>query len=137
MANFYSSNTPPERTTIFDVPLSHKTYEFYKKIYSLSSKISKRDRFGIYLKIENLLLEIIDLVITAALQNRNSKLPTLNSARIKIEIMKRMIRLTGELGIVDNGKYLELEKDLQEISKDTNNWIRNLLPRSSKKEIPQ
>jgi hypothetical protein len=88
------------------------------------------------LKIENLLLEIIDTVLTAAFQNKNSKLPTLNSARIKIEVMKRMIRLAGELNIVENANYLELEKDLQEISKDTNNWIRSLLPKTSKKETP-
>jgi len=64
----------------------------------MASKIPKRDRFGIYLKIENLLSEIMELTITAALQSKSAKLPTLNSARIKIEVMKRFIRLVGELG---------------------------------------
>lgn len=82
------------------------------------------------------MLEIIDLVITAALQSRNTKFPTLNSARIKIEVMKRLIRLAGELDIIKNEKYLELEKDLQEISKDTNNWMQSLLPKPASKEIP-
>jgi len=60
------------------------------------------------------------------LQSRGTKLPTLNSARIKIEVMKRLVRLTGDLAIIENKKYLELEKDLQEISKDTTNWIHSL-----------
>jgi hypothetical protein len=89
------------------------------------------------LKIENLLLEIIDLIITAALQSKDTKLPTLNSARIKIEVMKRLIRLTGDLNIIENKKYLELEKDLQEISKDTNNWMQSLIPKPANKEIPK
>jgi len=119
------------------VPLAHKPYEFYKKIYLFSSKIQKRDKFGIYLKIENLFLEIIDLIITAALQGRSEKLPTLNSARIKIEVMKRLIRLTGDLSIIENKKYLELESDLQEISKDTTNWIHSLAAKPASKEIPK
>ncbi|EKE11447.1 MAG: hypothetical protein ACD_15C00077G0005 [uncultured bacterium] len=107
---------PPDRIASFDVPLAHKIYKFYKKIY--------------------LLLEIIDLTVTSALQNKNAKLPTLNSARIKIEVMKRLIRLVGELGIIKNEKYLELESNLQEISKDTNNWMRSLISKSDGKEIP-
>lgn len=78
----------------------------------------------------------MDLTITAALQRKSAKLPTLNSARIKIEVMKRFIRLVGELDIIKNEKYLELEKDLQDISKDTNNWMQSLLPKSTNKEIP-
>ena len=119
------------------MPLAHKTYEFYKKIYLLSSKVPKRERFGLFLKMETLFLEIIDLVITGALQNKNTKLPTLNSARIKIEVMKRLVRLTGDLNIIENAKYLELEKDLQEISKDTTNWIHSLAPKPDNKEIPR
>ena len=87
--------------------------------------------------MENLFLEIIDLVITAALQSKDAKLPTLNSARIKIEVMKRLVRLTGDLDIIKNEKYLELESDLQEISKDTNNWMQSLLPKPAKEEIPR
>ena len=106
--------------------LIHKTCEFYKKIYALSSKLSKRDKLGIYSKIENICLETIQLVITASLESKPSKLPTLNSARIKIELLKKLIRTSNELDIISNDKYLELESDLQEISKMTNGWIKYL-----------
>ena len=104
----------------------HKICQFYKKIYLISPKIPKKDRFGIHLKIENICLEIIDLVITASLEVRNSKLPILNLARIKIEVLKRLIRIVYELDIIGNKKYLNLELDLREISKMTNGWIRYL-----------
>lgn len=104
----------------------HKVCEFYKKIYSVSPRIPKRDRFGIYLKIENICLEIIDLIITASLEIKINKLLILNSARIKIEVLKRLIRIAYELGIVENRKYIDFESDLQEISKMTNGWIRYL-----------
>lgn len=89
-------------------------------------KISKRDRFGIYLKLENTSLEITCLIIEAALQSKTDKLPTLNTARTKIEVLKRLIRMIHELNIIPANKYLELETDLQTISRMTNGWIKYL-----------
>ena len=92
----------------------------------MSSKLSKRDKLGIYSKIENICLETIQLVITASLESKTPKTATLNSARIKIELLKKLIRISNELDIIPNNKYIELESDLQEISKMTNGWIKYL-----------
>ena len=104
----------------------HKICEFYKKVYSLSFKIPKKDRLGIHSKIESFCLETICLIITAALETKIKKLPILNSARIKIEVLKRLIRVVYELNIIAKEKYIDLEYDLQEISKMINGWIKYL-----------
>ncbi|KKS34677.1 MAG: hypothetical protein UV22_C0008G0009 [Parcubacteria group bacterium GW2011_GWA2_42_35] len=65
-------------------------------------------------------------IITAALELRENKLVILNSARIKIEVLKRLIRITYELNVIESKKYINLESDLQEISKMTNGWIKYL-----------
>lgn len=104
----------------------HKLDEFYRTLYLLSSQIPKRDRFGIYSKIEKICLDVQELIISAALENRNDKFPFLNSARIKIEVLKRLIRTTYELKIIPDKKYILLEGQLQEISKMTNGWIKYL-----------
>ncbi len=88
--------------------------------------MSKKDKLGIYLKIENICLETVQLIIIASLESKTTKLPTLNTARVKIELLKRLIRISSELGIIPNSKYLETESDLQEISKMTNGWIKYL-----------
>jgi hypothetical protein len=110
-----------------EAPVVHKIYELYKKIYTISSQIPKKDRLGIYAKIENICLQIIDLIFTASLEIKNHKLNPLNSARVKIELLKRLIRISQELNIISSKKYIELEIDLQEISKMTNGWIKYLL----------
>ena len=92
----------------------------------ISPKIPKKDRFGIYLKIENICLEIISLIITSALESKNNKLPILNSTRIKIEVLKRLIRITQELNIIEKKKYIDLESDLQKISRMVAGWIKYL-----------
>lgn len=104
----------------------HKICELYQAIYLLSAKIPKKDRFGIWLKIENVCLEIINLTIAAALENKNNKMPLLNSARIRIETLKQLIRLTLKLNIIGQKQYLDLESCLQKISKMTNGWIKYL-----------
>jgi len=104
----------------------HKICEFYKKIYLLSQKIDKKNKFGIFAKIENLCLDIIILIIESALQIKNNKLQSLYSIRIKIETLKRLIRICNELKIIENKKYLEIEFDLQEISRMVNGWIKYL-----------
>ncbi|MCX6785646.1 MAG: four helix bundle protein [Candidatus Komeilibacteria bacterium] len=104
----------------------HKVYELYQAIYLLSAKIPKKDRFGIWLKIENVCLEIINLTIAAALENKNNKIPLLNSARIKIETLKQLFRLTLNLNVIGQKQYLNLEGYLQELSKMASGWIKYL-----------
>jgi len=111
----------------------HKIAELYKQIYWLSPKIPKKDKFGIWLKIENICLDILSLTISASLEYRINKLPILNSARIKIEILKRLIRICKELNVINDKIYVIIESDLQEISKMTNGWIKYLLKRNPSK----
>jgi len=92
----------------------------------LGSKIAKRDRFGIYIKIETACLDLMTLLITAFFEKKSSRLALLYNARIKIEVLKRLIRIMPELNIIQFEKYIELEFDLQEISKMTNGWIKYL-----------
>ena len=66
------------------------------------------------------------LLITAFFENKNSRMALLSTARIKIEVLKRIIRMMSELNIIKSEKYIELEIDLQEISKMTNGWIKYL-----------
>ncbi|MBU2564256.1 four helix bundle protein [Patescibacteria group bacterium] len=108
----------------------HKFCEFYKKIYLLSSKIPKKDRFGIWLKIENICLNIFDFLINASLELKINKPPILNSIRIKTETIKRLIRIAYELDIISRKTYIELESNLQESSKMINGWIKYLSKKS-------
>jgi len=60
------------------------------------------------------------------LKAKINKLPALNSARIKIEVLKRLLRIVYELKLIEIKKYIELESELREISKMTNGWIKYL-----------
>ena len=80
--------------------------------------------------MENICLDLMSLIIAASLEFRINKLPILNSARIKIETLKRLIRICKELNIIDDKNYIDIEFNLCEISKMTNGWIKYLLKKS-------
>ena len=100
----------------------HKLNEFYREIYVLGKRIPKRDKFGLYSRIENICLNILELVTTAMFETKTSKLSLLNNARIKIEVLKRLMRTANELKIIIDLHYINLEGRLQEISKMLNGW---------------
>ena len=106
------------------MPIVHKITKFYKDLYILGGKISKRDKFGIYLKVENISVDLITIAIDAALNQRDSKKPLLHKLRIKIETLKQLIRAMNELRIVEDRSYIILETQLQEISRMAAGWIK-------------
>jgi len=114
---------PPQNS---DISVLHKICELYKKIYLFSQKIDKKSKFGIFAKIENACLDAIISIIEARFEIKIYKLKPLKLARAKVEILKRLIRISWELKIIEDKKYIDSESDLIEISKEVNNWINSL-----------
>jgi len=69
-------------------------------------------------------LDCLCLSIEAALSAKNGKAPILKKIRLNLEILKRLIRITDELGAIDFQKYIFLQKQLEEISKMTSGWLK-------------
>jgi hypothetical protein len=108
--------------------LVHKFGIFHQTLYILASKLPKRDRFGIHLRIEDVCLHCLELTIIATFEEKTEKLKTLKNLRIRIELLKRLIRHEYELKIINNRDYLRIETQLQELSKMANGWIKYLQP---------
>ena len=100
----------------------HNIADLYKNIYKLNKKLSKQDRFGIGKKIEDTCLDCLNLAIEAALSTREAKIMILPKLRIEIETLKQLIRVQNELTIISNNIYLDLQSQLQEISKMATRW---------------
>ena len=117
-------NPPPRNQA--DIALVHSITALYKNVYIFGSKIPKRDKLGIQLKIESACLEMLRLSLDAALRGMEAKVPIVKELRIVIEVTKQLIRISHELNIVNQQKYIVLEGRLQEISKMTSGWINYL-----------
>ena len=92
-------------------------------MYQVNIQINKRDRFGIMLKIENNCLGLLESSIIASYLPKNEKISSLKILRVKIELLKQLVRLTKELNIINDKKYLDWSGRLIEISKMSNSWL--------------
>jgi len=126
--NQYYEPPPPDNTRFVLVPVVHKIQSLYKEVYRIGSKIPKRDLLGLHTRVESVIEEMLSLTIAAAFTPRISekKKFLLESARLKTEITKQLVRTEYELHIISETSYLSFQEYLQEISKMINGWIGSL-----------
>ena len=105
-----------------DIQIIHDISEFYSEIYKIGSQLSKHNKLGLHAKIESLCLVILELSIKSALSARDKKIDMIREIRIKTEVIKRLVRVSNSLKIIDDKKYIFLQGKLQEISKQATSW---------------
>jgi hypothetical protein len=66
----------------------------------------------------------MESVILASQLSKTEKLPILQKASIKLDVLKVLIRLCKDLKVLDNKKYLILESQIQEIGRMLGGWIK-------------
>ncbi len=123
MKNFTSNAPPPDR---FNIPLLHRIFEFYKITYQYIQLFPKKDKYALGQKIDNLILDTIELIFLAASLSRRKKGEVLQKASLKIDLLKILTRLSKEVKALDNKKYIQLQQELQEIGKMIGGWIRSI-----------
>lgn len=96
----------------------------YKLFYSYLVNFPKKDKYTLGQRCENALLDFLEATTTAGGLTKTEKVPVLQTASVKLDLAKILIRLCKDLKILDNKKYLELESSLQEIGKMLGGWIK-------------
>lgn len=65
----------------------------------------------------------MSIAVETAFKPRFKKKESLETLRLKIEVLKHLVRSEKELGILDAKTYLRIAEQLVEISKMTNGWL--------------
>ena len=84
----------------------------------------KGKRYTLGQKIDQILLEIIELIITAGYLAREQKLPVLKKIGIKLDVIKILLRLSNEIKCLDNNKYQQIISNVLEVGKMLGGWIK-------------
>ncbi len=71
-------------------------------------------------------INTLELLLEAGCASKNEKLNLIRKANVKFDTLKLIIRLLKDLDIIDNKKYLELQRQIQEIGKMIGGWQRSL-----------
>ena len=78
------------------------------------------------MKIDVLFLDIVELLFIASRLPKEQKLPYLNKASIKLDLLKFCPQIAWEIKAIDTKKYITLSEYLNEIGKMLGGWIKGL-----------
>lgn len=107
-----------------EIPIVIKLLVLYEITHKLIFKFPKHERYTLGEKLENSLLESMEIFTLANQSSRYEKEKVLLRANTKVELLKILFRLSLNCQIIDTKQYLEIESKLQEIGRMTQGWIK-------------
>lgn len=114
----------------FDIPIFRKTYDLYKAFHALRDGIPKQDRHTVWLRCENLVLDLVEGILRAGKAYGADKLPSLSEASIQLGILRVLIRLMKDVKTIDQKHYVSLEAHVDEVGRMLGGWIKSAKERS-------
>ncbi len=108
------------------LPVIQRLVSVYKLWLEFQSNIPKKLRRTLGEKIDSYFLDTIELLITASYLGKEQKLPYLQKAGNKLDILKFFLQIAWEIKALDNKKYILLSEHLNEIGKMVGGWTRGL-----------
>lgn len=112
-------STPPPSTTL---PIIQKLIVAYKLWHGYFVRLDKSHKYTIGLDIDNLFRETIKQLLSASFKNREQKLYRLTQASDTFDILKFMLHIIWEIGLLDNKKYIALSEPLNEVGRMLGGW---------------
>ncbi len=109
----------------FDIPIFKKVYDLYKTFYGCRAVIAKQDRYTIWQRCENIILDILEGILSASQTSKSEKLPILEKTSVKLNFLRVFLRLMKEMKTIDIKKYVTLEESVDEIGRMLGGWIRS------------
>lgn len=108
-----------------DIPIFKKAYDLTKKLYELRGTVPKHDRYALWQRCENLVLEILEGILLASQLRKTQKLEPLEKVSVKLNVLRVFLRLAKDLKIMDLKKYSLLEETVDEIGRMLGGWIKS------------
>src|SRR3990167_4230282 len=115
-------NPPPYRV----LPIIGRSVLIYKLWHEILDHISKKSRYTLGTKIDLLFIETLELLFIASYLSKQAKLPYLQKAVAKLDLLKFFLQISWEIKAMDTKKYISLSEKLDEIGKMLGGWIRGI-----------
>lgn len=108
-----------------DIPILRKVYELYKTFHGLRGVVPKADRFTLWQRAENLILDILEGILLASQLSKAQKVPHLEQVSMKLNVLRVFLRLTKDTKVLDMKKCLLLQEIVDEIGRMLGGWMKS------------
>ena len=109
----------------FDIPILKKTYDLYKTFHDYRKVVPKQDRFTVYERAEDTMLEVLESLLEAAHLDPSRKKEFLENASMRLNVLRFLVRMLKDVKSIDLKKYVHLEGMIDEIGRMLGGWIRS------------
>lgn len=116
------------------MPIIQRFISIYKLWDEFRDHFPKKSRYTLGAKIDSLFIEKIEFLYIAGSLPRGQKLPVLQKASGKLDLLKFFLQLAWELKLFDNKKYIILSDPLADIGRMIGGWIKNVEKETSATE---
>ncbi|MBI2012907.1 MAG: four helix bundle protein [Candidatus Colwellbacteria bacterium] len=99
----------------------------YKLWQEFLRHFPQTSRYTLGSKIDSLFLEITELLVTASYLHKDKKLPYIERAITKLDVLKFLLQVSWEIKSLDNKKYAILSEHLNEVGRMLGGWRGQLL----------
>ncbi len=86
----------------------------------------KDSRYTLGIKIDGLITETAELIFTASRLNKNLKIPYIQKAISKLDLLKFFLQISWEIKSLDNKKYITISELLDEMGRMLGGWQKQL-----------
>jgi hypothetical protein len=114
------------RSLARNLSIIQKLVDSYKLWHSFLVDFPKISRYTIGEKIDSSFVEIIELSFTAINLYQDQKIPHVQKAIIKLDLLKFFLQIAWETNALDNKKFILLSEKFDEIGKMLGGWHRQL-----------
>jgi len=114
-----------------NLSIIQKLVDSYKLWHSFLLNFPKTSRYTIGEKIDSLFIEIVELSFTAINLYENQKIPYVQKAIMKLDLLKFLLQIAWETNALDNKKFILLSEKFNEIGKMLGGWHRQLKKNNS------
>lgn len=108
-----------------DIPILKKSYDLYRTLSGYRKLIPKQERFTIFERSENAILDMVECILEAGYSKSADKSLVLERASTKLNILRFFVRLMKETRSIDVKKYTALQEYIDEIGRMLGGWIRS------------
>lgn len=106
-----------------EMVIQKKAYDLCKWLLNHTGKFPKSYRFSVAVRLENTILEFIELITVANM--RRDKKPLLKKADEALARMRIMFRLSYEMQFINLKSYEFGGRQIAEIGKMLGGWLKN------------
>lgn len=89
--------------------------------------MAKLTRYSLGEKIDSLFIELSELILIAGYTSKEYKLPHINKASIKLDVLKFFLKVTWELKSIETKTYSDLAVSLNDVGKMLGGWQKQLV----------